>query len=256
VRRAARAELLAGVSLAAAEPLRFAAGLLRAQGSLAEALSAAHEASPLSGKLEKDLPRMLSRLLEVPRFAARSGPSPLSDEALARSAEDLPTAGTRLMVFWTEDRPAAEDYISRAMLRPYVEVLRSHNAAPDRIHRHGRCPFCGGAPSVAVRRSAASEDGAARFLVCALCGLEFAFNRILCPSCFEEDPAKLPSFTADAHPFVRIEACETCRRYVKSIDLSQDARPLPEVDDLVSLSMDLWAAGQGYARIEPGLAGI
>jgi FdhE protein len=55
---------------------------------------------------------------------------------------------------------------------------------------------------------------------------------------------------------VRIEACETCHRYVKSLDLSEDARPIPEVDDLASLSMDLWAAEQGFERIEPGLAGI
>jgi FdhE protein len=192
----------------------------------------------------------------VPRFAAERGPSPLSDEGRLRASEDLPTARTRLLVFWNEDRPAAEDYLSRAMLRPHVEVLRSRNTAPHRIHRHGRCPFCGGAPSVALRRAGAADDGAARFLVCGLCGLEFAFNRILCPSCFEEDPTKLPSFTADTHPHVRIEACETCRRYVKSLDLSQDARPLPEVDDLVSLSMDLWASEQGYERIEPGLAGI
>jgi hypothetical protein len=229
---------------------------LRVQGGLADALAAAHAASPLSGRLEEDLSRLLPRLLEVPRFAAESGPSGLSDQGRSRSAEDLPTARTRLLVFWSEDRPAAEDYLSRAMLRPYVEVLRSRNMAPHRIHRHGRCPFCGGAPSMAVRRAAGADDGAARFLVCGLCGLEFAFNRILCPSCFEEDPTRLPSFTADAHPHVRIEACETCRRYVKSLDLSQDARPLPEVDDLVSLSMDLWASDEGYQRLEPGLAGI
>ena len=55
---------------------------------------------------------------------------------------------------------------------------------------------------------------------------------------------------------MRIEVCETCRRYVKSFDLSEDARPIPEVDDLLSLSLDLWAREQGYERIEPGLAGI
>ena len=93
-------------------------------------------------------------------------------------------------------------------------------------------------------------------LGCALCGGEWLFGRILCPSCFEEDPAKLPSFPSETHPTVRIEACETCHRYVKSIDLSEDARPIPEVDDLVSLSMDLWAVEQGFARIEPGLAGL
>jgi formate dehydrogenase maturation protein FdhE len=43
---------------------------------------------------------------------------------------------------------------------------------------------------------------------------------------------------------------------VKSIDLSLDARPIPEVDDLVTLALDLWATDQGYQRIEAGLAGI
>jgi FdhE protein len=254
--RATRAEALARSCSAAAEPLRFAAGLLHAQGALAAALEAAHSARPLTGHLDQDLDRMMGRLLEVPRFAASSGPSALSDEARSRASEDEATARTRLMVFWSDDRPAAEDYLSRAMLRPYVEVLRAHNVAPNRIHRHGRCPFCGGAPGVGCRRGGAEGEGAARFLVCGLCGFEYAVNRILCPSCFEEDPVKLPSFTAEAHPFVRLEACETCRRYVKSLDLSQDARPLPEVDDLASLSLDLWALEQGYTRLEPGLAGV
>ena len=254
--RGRRAETLARVSVSAAEPLRFAAGLLRAQAAVAAVLEAAHAAQPLTGRLEADVRRMLGRLLEIPRFAASAGPAPLSDEAKARESEAEDTARTRLLVFWSEDRPAAEDYLSRAMLRPYVEVLRAANVAPNRIHRHGRCPFCGGAPAVACRRGGAEGEGAERFLVCGLCGLEFAFNRILCPSCFEEDPYRLPTFSSDAHPSVRLEACETCRRYVKSVDLSQDARPVPEVDDLASLSMDLWAAEQGYARIEPGLAGM
>jgi FdhE protein len=67
---------------------------------------------------------------------------------------------------------------------------------------------------------------------------------------------KLPSFQSATHPVARIEACETCRGYVKSIDLTVDGRAIPEVDDLVSLSMDLWAAGEGFTRIEPGLAGV
>jgi FdhE protein len=254
--RARRADGLARLSSATGEPLRFAAGLLRAQAALAGELETTHAARPLSGHLEEDLDRMMARLLEIPRFAASAGPSPLSGQARSRAAEDESTARTRLMVFWSDDRPAAEDYLSRAMLRPYVETLRAGNVAPHRVHRHGRCPFCGGAPAVGCRRVGAEGEGAARFLVCGLCGLEFAFNRILCPACFEEDPEKLPSFTSDLHPFVRLEACETCRRYVKSLDLSQDARPLPEVDDLASLAMDLWAIEQGYSRLEPGLAGV
>jgi FdhE protein len=104
--------------------------------------------------------------------------------------------------------------------------------------------------------SSGSSEGAQRFLGCALCGKEWPAGRIRCPACDEERPDKLASFQSDRHPTVRIETCASCRAYVKSIDLTVDARAIPEVDDLLSLSMDLWAADEGYARIEPGLAGI
>ena len=99
-------------------------------------------------------------------------------------------------------------------------------------------------------------DGARRIFGCALCGQEWQANRGRCPCCGEENPEKLPSFQEDAHPLVRIEACDTCRRYVKSIDQTLDARSIPAVDELLSLAMDLWAREAGYIRLEPGLAGI
>jgi FdhE protein len=81
-------------------------------------------------------------------------------------------------------------------------------------------------------------------------------RRIVCAACSADDPHKLPTYTSDAHPGARIEACDTCGRYVKVIDLSLDARGVPEVDDLASLALDLWAREQGLTRVEPGLAGI
>jgi FdhE protein len=80
--------------------------------------------------------------------------------------------------------------------------------------------------------------------------------RIVCPVCSESDPPKLPSYQSENYPGVRIEACETCKGYVKTIDLTLDARRVPEVDELLSLGMDLWAEEQGFMRIEPGLAGV
>ena len=255
-RRRVRAELLSREIGAPSEPLRFAAGLYRVQGNVAGAIETMHAREPLSGHLDRDLGRFFDRLLEVLRFAAEHGPEPLSEDARERLSDEDPAPRTRLLVAWDEGRPATEDYLSRAMLRPYVEALRVVNRAPARVHRRGRCPFCGGAPWIAARRDAGEMEGARRMFGCALCGTEWMFQRILCPSCFEEDPARLPSFQSDRHPTVRIEACETCRRYIKSLDLSNDARPIPEIDDLVSLSLDLWASEQGFNRIEPGLAGI
>jgi FdhE protein len=255
-RRAARAELLAREAPAAEEPLRFAAGLYRVQGRMAGALAAAHAEDPLTGHLDEDSARLSDQLPALLRYAAENGPRALSEEALARQ-KDLPsTARTRLLVYWAGDRPSSEDYLSRAILRPYVEFLRSVNLAPDRVHRRGQCPFCGGGAWISARREGSLMEGARRMLGCALCGGEWSFGRILCPSCSEGDPHKLPSFQNDRHPALRIEACETCHCYVKSLDLSEDARPIPEVDDLASIAMDLWAVEQGFTRIEPGLAGI
>jgi formate dehydrogenase maturation protein FdhE len=253
---ALRADALARESSAAREPLRFAAGLLRAQAEIAARLESASRAAPLSGRGSRDLPSILGELRGVAEFAAREGPSPLREDARARATETDDLARMRLALFWTGDRRTAEDFLSRSMLRPYVEVLRERNATPDRERAPGHCPFCGGAPVLACRRAGSESDGAQRSLVCGLCGLEWSFQRILCPSCLENEPDKLPSFTTESHPSVRVEACETCRRYVKSLDVTHEPRCVPEVDDLTSIALDLWAIEQGFTRFEPGLAGV
>jgi FdhE protein len=198
----------------------------------------------LSEDIDKLLP-LIRPVLEV--IAERS------EAAEQRLDDDPSTAKTRLNVFWSENH---NDYIARGLLQPYAEVLRARKIDPDRTHSRGHCPFCGGAAWISSRKSAPDAESGFRYLGCSLCGLDWNFGRISCPACGEEDPHKLPVFQNDLHKAVRLETCETCRRYVKSIDLTVDARPIPAVDDLVSLSMDLWATEEGYIRIEPGMAGI
>ena len=255
-RRARRAIALAEATRSGEAPLRFAAGLFRAQGALAAAVAATHDQHPLEGRLASDVERFASELDRVLAFAVESAPGPLAAEAEARRQEDRAVTRERLLAFWSGDRRSGDDYLSRALLRPYVEVLAARAVAPDRAHAPGRCPFCGGLPWIAARRPLPEADGAQRALGCALCGGEWAFGRLRCPSCAEEDPERLPSFQSDSHRGVRIEACEVCHRYVKSVDLTVDGRAIPEVDDLLSLDLDLWAVEQGFERIEPGLAGL
>ncbi len=100
------------------------------------------------------------------------------------------------------------------------------------------------------------SDGAARFLCCSWCGNQWAITRVRCPSCGETDPDVLPTWQTERYPGARVEACDGCRRYVKSVDLSLDGLAVPEVDELSSLALDVWAAEQEYTRLEPGLAGI
>lgn len=255
-RRADRAELLARDSSAAAEPLRFAAALFRLQGRFASALAARHRDRPLSGHPGTDFDRLADLLPGLLTLAASKGPPELAEEAGARAADLPETARARLLAYWEGDRESAGDYLSRALLRPWAATLAAAGVSPQRLHREGHCPFCGGRPIVSFRRTDPESHGAARWLTCGLCGTDWLFARVRCPSCQEADPAKLPAFQSEAHAGVRIEACETCRRYLKSIDLTLDMRPIPEVDDLVSIAMDLWAIEQGFTRIEPGWAGI
>jgi formate dehydrogenase maturation protein FdhE len=251
-RRSARAESLAANAPSAIEPLLFAAALFRAQASFGAAI----ESFSLIGKLDEDVERLLPLTESLLRIVADRGPDLLVEQSLARLEDHPSTARTRLLLYWNGEVSSRDDYLSRALLRPYAEVLRLQGATPDRPHRPRHCPYCGGAAMVSTRRTPPDSEAGIRLLHCALCALEWNINRICCPACGEDDPYKLPIYRSEAHPSVRIEACETCRRYMKSIDLTHDARPIAEVDDLVSLSMDLWAIDEKFERIEPGLAGV
>jgi FdhE protein len=253
-RRAARAVQLAEASEAAAAPLIFSAGLYRAQSALASVIAGSHTRRPLVGVPNDDLGEVVPDLRRLLRFAGEHAPAGLASIAGQRAREETVDLHARLRAFWTGE--TRDDYLSRALLRPYVETLAGLNVRPDRTGPVGSCPFCGGLPWIASRRAGPEGAGAQRYLGCALCGGEWVANRVRCVACLEENPTKLLSYTSDRHPTVRIEACDGCRRYVKSLDLTLDGRLVPEVDDLVSIAMDLWARENGYSRIEPGLAGV
>ena len=55
---------------------------------------------------------------------------------------------------------------------------------------------------------------------------------------------------------VRIEACDTCRRYLLSIDLAADPSALPDVDEMTALPLDLYARERGFSKIIPNLVGF
>jgi FdhE protein len=93
-------------------------------------------------------------------------------------------------------------------------------------------------------------------LLCSLCSSEWAFRRILCPECGEENHEKLPRYSAVGIPAVRVEACETCRHYQKSVDLTLDGLAVPVVDEIAAAPLDLWAAEHDYRKIQANIVGF
>jgi FdhE protein len=76
-----------------------------------------------------------------------------------------------------------------------------------------------------------------------------------------ENVAELPSPAlrrsgAEQFTHVRIDACDPCHRYIKTIDLSKDGLAVPCVDDIASVSLDLWARERGYTRIRQNVFGF
>jgi FdhE protein len=140
-----------------------------------------------------------------------------------------------------------------ALLQPYAECLAARmKVASDVAQAH--CPFCGSRPQVAVLRQ--EGDGAKRSLICSLCSTEWIFRRVVCPNCGEEHKDRLPIFIANEFDYVRVDACESCRTYIKSIDLTKNGRAVPVVDELATVSLNLWASENNYQKLSPNLFGI
>ena len=93
-------------------------------------------------------------------------------------------------------------------------------------------------------------------LQCSLCQSEWEFRRVLCPACGEVNHEKLPRYSAEGITAVRVEACDTCHRYLKSIDMTVDGLAVPPVDEIATAPLDLWAAERGYRKIQLNLMGF
>jgi len=79
---------------------------------------------------------------------------------------------------------------------------------------------------------------------------------MLCPACGEENIEKLVIYTADQFDHVRIEACDTCRYYIKTIDLTKNGNAVPVVDELAAIPLSLWAIENGYSKLQANFLGI
>jgi FdhE protein len=154
------------------------------------------------------------------------------------------------------DRPplaGPEDFFTRACLQPLAENLQLQ-LVEDIYTGNNVCPACGGLPQMAVLQP--EGDAAGRWLVCSFCLRQWAFRRLICPWCREEDKEKLPRYSSEEWPAVHVEACDTCRRYVKAIDLTVNGLAVPLIDETALSVLDVWATERGYTKIVPNLMGF
>ncbi len=258
-RRVDRAEELAGLHAAAADLLRFYAAITRYQqrfyGEMQGARvvrEAAANPKPLAGRLDRELARNFRPFLSV---VERNGPGKLREEARALAARDEDTYFALLAAFWEADGTAlsagTDDFFARAFLQPYAVAIRTKASLRWSGPTAYVCPFCKRKPGLGVLRPLG--EGSQRSLICSFCLAEWEFRRIICPACGETDPAKLPVYAAEELQHVRVEACDSCKSYIKTVDLTKSGLGEPVVDEIASVALDLWAAERGYAKLQVNL---
>ena len=259
-RRIDRAHELISQYAFAAEILGFYIHVARFQGELQRKLrSPLPQESPGSSIHEELTPNELSRLTsEFESFLTlveAHGPKTLADLSRQLSARDQDFWAELLKQNWSAHAPSGpQSFLALAFLQPYAELLRSQEVLRSEFQRYAVCPFCNRKPGLGVLRQ--MGDGAARSLICSFCLAEWEFRRIVCPGCGEENDQKLAVFTAGDFNYIRVECCDTCKTYLKTIDLTKNGRAEPVVDELASAPLDLWAQDRGYAKLQNNLLGM
>ena len=252
-RRRRRARQLADRHAFVAEPLRLYEALLDVQE---RAFFRARDDEPAPAGVPRYVAdRVVGEVVEV---TAQAGPAMLAAALAARLREH---DGGELVAAWLAGRrqPAVDEYLARAATAPVLEALGSAaGAACSGRASEIACPRCGGLPQV----SYLSDGGEAlvsgpRMLACCRCGESWVHPRMTCAGCGEQTTTKLPIFADEERfPHLRADACESCQRYVITVDLRKDPEAVPLVDELAALPLDLYVQERGFAKIAPNLMAI
>jgi FdhE protein len=159
---------------------------------------------------------------------------------------------------WLDQEPLNpfESYLARASASPLLESLAS---SPSNFGGGSslQCPACGGLPQLSYFAvSGEALVSGPRYLVCSRCATNWVFSRMMCAGCGETNGTRLPIFQEqERFPHVRVDGCQTCQKYLLTLDLRRDTRAVPVVDEIAALPLDLYARDQGLTKIAPNLMG-
>lgn len=190
-------------------------------------------------------------------LVGKHGPARLAETARELAAAGMEQIAALLETGWS--RPdlspsQPEDFLVRAFLQPRAVLSRTASATQWNGYNGTRCPFCARKPGAGILRP--RGDGGQRSLLCSFCLAEWEFRRILCVGCGETDHQKLPIYHASGFDYIRIDCCDTCKQYLKTVDLTKNGLADPVVDEIAAAPLDLWAREQGYSKLELNLVGM
>jgi len=140
-------------------------------------------------------------------------------------------------------------FLAHESIKPSMEVTveKLHNEIERENWSKGICPICGSPPHMSLLKEAEGK----RFLLCSFCGYQWRTERLLCPFCGNKEQKSLNYFYAEGEETYRIDTCDKCHQYIKTIDARNIEIIDPVLEDLATLHLDLLASPKGYKRPVP-----
>jgi formate dehydrogenase accessory protein FdhE len=128
-------------------------------------------------------------------------------------------------------------------MRPFLvrsaDVLQQQTAFGG--WKRGVCPVCGGEPDFACITTTGD-----RLLICGRCQTRWPTEPYACPFCGENDKLRITSFATPDGTY-RVTACQSCLRYLKTLDGRRAGRPvMPVVDAIATLPLDAVVMQRGF----------
>ncbi len=107
--------------------------------------------------------------------------------------------------------------------------------------KRGVCPVCGGEPDFACITTSGE-----RLLICGRCQTRWPTEPFACPFCGEGDKQRITSFATPSGTY-RVIACQSCGRYLKTLDSRRAGRAvMPAVDAIATLPLDAVVMQKGF----------
>ena len=251
--RIRRADALSAEAGPAGSMLVFYASLLRIQKDIYDSFRNRR----VTGDVGADASPEMQLAPPLLKMTLAAGPAALRERAEQMLAR-LPSFDDIVRPFW--HKPSDRDFFGKTLVQPYLQRLVDNRIGPryrDHLRGERRCPICGGAPQLSIlEEHAETLASGGRQLQCANCLNRWTFRRVVCAHCGEEDEAKLGYFRSEEFAHLRIDSCDTCRRYLKTIDLGRLGLAVPLVDEVAGAALDAWAVERGYEKIELNLVGM
>jgi len=136
-------------------------------------------------------------------------------------------------------------FITYNSLKPSLSLCADQLAtylSKDEPWLKGYCPICGSPPILSIL----GEEGARR-LICSFCWHEWAAKRVFCPFCENRDNTTQQYFYSDEEIEFRVDVCDNCKKYLKTLDARKADRLIyPPLEQISTLHLDLKAKEMGF----------